>query len=123
MDEDLKRLREVPKDEEPQADDDDKAVNELRKGLDHLDAIIHVPTPSAAWFEQHIAASKNKQRSKLLRDLLLLWVGAMLVFYVFYLTVTAKPVAFISIQAGAILIPLTWLFLRKQVDSHGNNSF
>lgn len=123
MDEDLKRLREAAKNEEPQPDDDDKTVNELRKGLDQLDAIIHVPTPSAAWIEQHIAATKNKQRSRLLRDLLLLWIGAMLIFYVFYLTVTAKPVAFISIQAAAILIPLTWLLLRKQVDSRGNNSF
>ena len=38
-------------------------------------------------------------------------------FYVFYITVTARPVAFLPIQAGAILIPLAWLIYRKQVAS------
>lgn len=94
---------------------------QLREGLDLLEAAVHVPTPSTAWFEQQIAAAKLKRQSKLMRDLVILWISAMLLFYVFYLTVTAQPVAFLSIQAAAILVPLAWLILRKQVDSHDTN--
>lgn len=107
-------------DDDLQKQADEVTARKLREGLDFLEAAVPVPTPSAAWFDQHIAATQSKQRSKLLRDLAILWIGAMLVFYVFYLTVTARPVAFLPIQAGAILIPLAWLILRKQVSPHDN---
>jgi hypothetical protein len=100
---------------------DEMTSRQLREGLDLLEAAVHVPTPSAAWFDQHIAATQSKRKSRLVRDLVILWIGAMLLFYVYYLTVTAKPVAFLSIQAAAILVPLAWLILRKQVDSHDTN--
>ncbi|WP_157257081.1 YxlC family protein [Paenibacillus sp. Soil750] len=93
----------------------------LREGLDLIEAAVHVPTPSAAWFDQQIASAKLQRKSKLMRDLVILWISAMLSFYVLYLTVTAQPVAFLSIQAAAILVPLAWLILRKQVDSHDTN--
>lgn len=121
MDEDLKDRRSAAKDDNPQADGGEQAVSELREGLDHLDAAFHVPMPSSAWFDQQIAATQSKRRTKLMRDLVILWIVAILMFYVFYLTVAAQPVAFLSIQAAAILVPLAWLILRKQVDSHDNN--
>ncbi|MDR6554397.1 YxlC family protein [Paenibacillus qinlingensis] len=101
--------------------DDEDIARQLRDGLEVLDDAIQVPTPRAAWFDQHIAATQSKQKSKLIRDLVILWIGAMFLFYVLYLTVTAQPVAFFSIQAAAIFLPLAWLILRKQVDSHDNN--
>ncbi|NQX63155.1 YxlC family protein [Paenibacillus qinlingensis] len=100
---------------------DEMTSRQLREGLDLLEATIHVPTPSAAWFDQQIAATQSKRKSRLVRDLVILWISAMLLFYVFYLTVTSKPVAFLSIQAAAILVPLAWLILRKQVDAHDTN--
>ncbi|OCT16177.1 hypothetical protein A8709_01670 [Paenibacillus pectinilyticus] len=100
---------------------DEQTARELREGLDLLDAAIHVPTPSAAWFDQHIAVTQSRRRSRLLRDLLILWIGAMLVFYIFYVTVTVQPVAFLSIQAVATLVPLAWLIFRRLVTSHDNN--
>ncbi|NOU69634.1 hypothetical protein GC096_37065 [Paenibacillus sp. LMG 31461] len=100
---------------------DELTSRQLREGLDLLEAAVHVPTPSIAWFDQQIAATQSKRKSRLVRDLVILWIGAMLLFYVYYLTVTAKPVAFLSIQAAAILVPLAWLILRKQVDSHDTN--
>ncbi|MGO4497730.1 YxlC family protein [Paenibacillus sp. 2RAB27] len=100
---------------------DEMTSRQLREGLDLLEAAVHVPTPSTAWFDQQIAAAQSKRKSRLVRDLVILWISAMLLFYVYYLTVTAKPVAFLSIQAAAILVPLAWLILRKQVDSHDTN--
>lgn len=100
---------------------DESVARQLREGLVLLDAAVHVPTPSAAWFQQQIAATKRKQQSKLIRDLVILWISAMLLFYVLYLTVTAQPVAFLSIRAAAIVVPLAWLILRKQVDVHDTN--
>ncbi|CAH1218741.1 hypothetical protein PAECIP111891_04784 [Paenibacillus allorhizoplanae] len=100
---------------------DEITSRKLREGLDLIEAAVHVPTPSAAWFDQQIAAAKLQRKSKLMRDLVILWISAMLSFYVLYLTVTAQPVAFLSIQAAAILVPLAWLILRKQVDSHDTN--
>ncbi|CAN7752677.1 YxlC family protein [Paenibacillus sp. LjRoot153] len=104
--------------QDPSAED---VARQLRDGLHLLDTAIHVTTPSAAWFDQHIAATRSKRKSMLMRDLAILWIGAMFLFYVFYLTVTAQPVAFLSIQVAAILIPLAWLILRKQVASHDDN--
>ncbi|WNR44379.1 YxlC family protein [Paenibacillus roseipurpureus] len=124
MDEDVKGRRSEGQEAitaQEEALSDAGVHRQLREGLAMIDRATDVPTPSAAWFERQIANAQSRQRSRLIRDLLILWIGALLVFYVFYLTVSAQPAAFLSIQAAAILIPAAWLLLKKQVTSHENN--
>jgi cobalamin biosynthesis protein CobD/CbiB len=94
------------------------AVQSLQQGLDALDGLFPASRPSSAWFDQQIAAVQKKQRSRLFGDLLKLWGAALLLLYLLFMVAAAQPVTFITFQALAILAPLAWLLLRKQVDSH-----
>lgn len=96
----------------------ESAVQSMQQGLDALDGLFPASRPSSAWFDQQIAAVQKKQRSRLLGDLLKLWGAAVLLLYLLFMIAAAQPVTFITFQALAILAPLAWLLLRKQVDSH-----
>lgn len=93
-------------------------VQRLQQGLDALDGLFPASRPSSAWFDQQIAAVQKKQRSRLLGDLLKLWGAALLLLYLLFMIAAAQPVTFITFQALAVIAPLAWLLLRKQVDSH-----
>ncbi|GFZ97383.1 hypothetical protein GCM10008018_49680 [Paenibacillus marchantiophytorum] len=97
---------------------DEQIVQSLKEGLSTLDRMFPSTSPTASWFEQQVAATTKKQRSKLLSDLLKLWLGALVLLYLLYVTATAQPIAFTLLQAAALVAPLAWLLLRKQVDSH-----
>ncbi|MBA2941685.1 YxlC family protein [Paenibacillus sp. CGMCC 1.16610] len=104
-------------------DQTDASANEadvlrLQQGLDALDGLFPASRPNSAWFDQQIAAVQRKQRSRLLGDLLKLWGTALLLFYLLFMVAASQPVTFITFQALAIIAPLAWLLLRKQVDSH-----
>lgn len=94
------------------------AVQRLQQGLDALDGLFPASRPSSTWFDQQIAAVQKKQRSRLLGDLLKLWGAALLLLYLLFMIAAAQPVTFITFQALAVIAPLAWLLLRKQVDSH-----
>ncbi|MBP1964037.1 DUF5345 family protein [Paenibacillus aceris] len=104
--------------EENDANRDDAAVQRLQQGLDALEDLFPATRPSAAWFDQQIAAARIKHRTRLFGDLFKLWCAGLLLLSLLYMTAAAQPFVFMTFQALAIIAPLTWLFLRKQVDSH-----
>lgn len=97
---------------------DEAAIQQLQEGLDALDGLFPAPRPHAAWFDQQIAATHKQQRSRLLGDLLKLWVAALLLLTLLFLTAVSLPAAFITFQLLAMIVPLAWLLLRKRVSSH-----
>lgn len=104
--------------EENDGNRDDAVVQGLQQGLDALDDLFPASRPSAAWFDQQIAAVQIKHRTRLFGDLFKLWCAALLLLSFLYVTASAQPFVFMTFQALATIAPLTWLFLRKQVDSH-----
>lgn len=116
---------EDPKKKEPrhdpeleEADEDELTSQKLQDGLHKLDELYPAFTPSPSWFDQQIVETKNSQRSRLWGDLLKLWLAALLLLFVLYMTVTAQPVVFVTFQALAVVAPLAWLLIRKQEEQH-----
>ncbi|MDD9270607.1 DUF5345 family protein [Paenibacillus sp. GCM10023248] len=97
---------------------DKEAVQRLQEGLDALDHLFPAHQPHAAWFDEQIAATQSKQRSQLLGDLLKLWVAALVLLALLFLTAASLPAAFLTIQLLAVVVPVAWLILRKRVSSH-----
>ncbi|OPH53289.1 hypothetical protein BC351_05270 [Paenibacillus ferrarius] len=98
--------------------EDEQTIHSLQEGLRTMDRLFSPSTPSSAWYEQRIAETHKKQRLRLLRDLLTLWLGALTILYLLYAIATSQPLAFLSLQAAAVIVPIAWLLLRKRVDLH-----
>jgi hypothetical protein len=97
---------------------DEMTAQHLQEGLQQLDELFPAFTPSSSWFDQQIVETQNKQRSKLWRDLLILWIAALLLISLLYVMMNAKPVVFITFQVLAVVAPLVWLHVRKQGEHH-----
>lgn len=97
---------------------DEMTAQQLQEGLQRLDELFPAFTPSPAWFDQQIVETQNKQRSKLWRDLLKLWIAALLLLSLLYVMMNAQPVVFITFQVLAVVAPLVWLLVRKQEEHH-----
>lgn len=93
---------------------DEMTAQQLQEGLQRLDELFPAFTPSPSWFDQQIVETQNKQRSKLWRDLLILWIAALLLLSLLYVMMNAQPVVFITFQVLAVVAPLVWLLVRKQ---------
>ncbi|KRF38607.1 YxlC family protein [Paenibacillus sp. Soil787] len=100
---------------------DEMAAQQLQEGLQRLDELFPAFTPSPSWFDQQIIETQNKQRSKLWRDLLVLWITALLLLSLLYAMMHAQPVVFITFQALAVVAPLVWLLVRKEEEHHYEN--
>jgi len=97
---------------------DEMTAQQLQEGLQRLDELFPAFTPSPSWFDQHIVETQSKQRSKLRRDLLILWITALLLLSLLYAMMNAQPVVFITFQVFAVVAPLVWLLARKQEEHH-----
>ena len=97
---------------------DEMTAQQLQEGLQRLDELFPAFTPSPTWFDQQIVETQNKQRSKLWRDLLKLWIAALLLLSLLYVMMNAQPVVFITFQVLAVAAPLVWLLVRKQEEHH-----
>jgi uncharacterized membrane-anchored protein len=97
---------------------DEITAQQLQEGLQKLDELFPAFTPSPSWFDQQIVETQNKQRSKLWRDLLILWIAALLLLSLLYAMMHAQPVVFITFQVLAVVAPLVWLLVRKQEEHH-----
>ncbi|KRE46248.1 YxlC family protein [Paenibacillus sp. Soil724D2] len=97
---------------------DEMTAQQLQEGLKRLDELFPASTPSSSWFDQQIVETLNKQRSKLWRDLLILWIAALLLLSLLYAMMKAQPVVFITFQVLAVVAPLVWLLVRKQEEHH-----
>lgn len=95
---------------------DDLAVQELQAGLNRLDELFPAFTPDPQWFERKAAETKANQRSRLMHDLIKLWLAALLLLGLLYVTIAAQPGLFIALQAIAVIAPLVWLLLGKRVN-------
>ncbi len=93
---------------------DEMTAQQLQEGFQRLDELFPAFTPSPSWFDQQIVETQNKQRSKLWRDLLILWIAALLLLSLLYVMMNAQPVVFITFQVLAVVAPLVWLLVRKQ---------
>ncbi|SDO00829.1 hypothetical protein SAMN04487897_10756 [Paenibacillus sp. yr247] len=114
MDENQKK----PQRRQSEGPSEEHTVQILHEGLNKLDDLFPASPPSSSWFDQQIAETQNKQRLRLRGDLFKLWLVALMLLYILYMTAASQPVTFISFQALAMIVPLVWLLLRKQVDSH-----
>ncbi|MCY9669809.1 YxlC family protein [Paenibacillus alginolyticus] len=97
---------------------DEMTAQQLQEGLQRLDELFPAFTPSPSWFDQQIVETQSKQRSKLWRDLLILWIAALLLLSLLYAMMHAQPVVFITFQVLAVVAPLVWLLVRKQEEHH-----
>lgn len=97
---------------------DEMTAQQLQEGLQRLDEFFPSFTPSPSWFDQQIVETQSKQRSKLWRDLLILWIAALLLLSLLYAMMNAQPVVFITFQVLAVVAPLVWLLARKQEEHH-----
>ena len=97
---------------------DEMIAQQLQEGLQRLDELFPAFTPSSSWFDQQIVETQNKQRSKLWRDLLILWIAALLLISLLYVMMNAQPIVFITFQVLAVVAPLVWLLVRKQEEHH-----
>ncbi|MNI20980.1 hypothetical protein D3C73_744790 [compost metagenome] len=93
-------------------------IEELERGLTHLDQTTPAFTPNLAWFEQQVAEEKRKLRTRLFRDLALFWLIALLALTISYTLLTQQPTAFLTLQAVIVIVPMVWIILKKQVTSH-----
>lgn len=96
----------------------DEMTAQLQEGLQRLDELFPAFTPSPSWFDQQIVETQSKLRSKLWRDLLILWIAALLLLSLLYAMMKAQPVVFITFQVLAVVAPLVWLLVRKQEEHH-----
>lgn len=97
---------------------DEMTAQQLQEGLQRLEELFPVFTPIPSWFDQQIIETQNNLRSKLWRDLLILWIAALLLLSLLYAMMNAQPVVFITFQVLAVVAPLVWLLVRKQEEHH-----
>ncbi|MFF2446291.1 YxlC family protein [Neobacillus sp. NPDC058068] len=76
---------------------DSAAIHELQEGLHHLDQ-FPVYTPDLSWFEQRVAAEKQQIRKKLIRDLSIFLIIALIILTGIIVSLFQMPVVFMFLQ-------------------------
>ncbi|MFC0215563.1 DUF5345 family protein [Paenibacillus chartarius] len=92
---------------------EEEVIQRLREGLASLERIEPTFTPPLDWFETQVRDARRRRRSRLLRDLALLWSAGLLLLGVLYLLINRAPVAFVALQGAAGLAPLLLALLRR----------
>jgi hypothetical protein len=97
---------------------DSAAIHELQEGLHHLD---HFPvySPDLSWFEQRVAAEKQQIRKKLIRDLSIFLIIALIIITGIIVSLFQMPVLFIFLQlvTTIFIVLYTSVSLLKKVSN------
>jgi hypothetical protein len=112
----------TPEDDRLSAEDRDTIVK-LRQGLSLLERIEPANTPPLAWFETQLTDTKRKRRTRLIRELAVLWGAGLVLLGGLYQVLNRAPAAFLVLQAAAAASPLllllraVWKGRETQYDS------
>lgn len=109
--------RKVPMETEQLDDELLAVVKEIEHGLESVEQSSPVYTPDLAWFENMVVEEKQKLRKKLIFDIALFSVVAVLILSVVLFTLYNVPVIFFTIQGLVTIIFIAYFTFRyiKQV--------
>ncbi|MFE8700175.1 YxlC family protein [Cytobacillus sp. FJAT-54145] len=95
-----------------------KSIEEIEIGLEKLDSSFHIETPNIEWFEQMVVQQKSELRKKLIRDVTIFVIVALIIVSTVLFTLQQLPVVFLILQVFASIFVITYSALRfkKQVN-------
>lgn len=107
----------MPLEKEKQHEGYEAAVKEIEKGLDSLEKNVPVNSPELQFFEGLIADQRQLLKKKLLKDLGIFAVVALLVLSIVLFTLYKAPVFFFILQMLVTVFIVAYIAarIRKQV--------
>ena len=98
--------------------EEDLAVQQLIEGLDQLDHLNDVSTPTIQWFEQTIELEKKRIKKRIWLDLVSFIFVAICILTLVISITYHQPLFFLYFQLfGVILLPLAINQTRKKVNN------
>lgn len=104
-------------DEHPLEEDFLFAIKEIEQGLDVIDQDITINTPNIEWFENLITEEKQKLKKKLIFDVSLFAIIALLILSGILFALYSVPMVFAAVQGLAIIFIISFVSVQhvKQV--------
>lgn len=94
---------------------DRDTVQQINSGLDQMDEWFPALTPDLKWFEQQTAEAKRRQKQKLMLELVVFWMVAVMVISVSYLIVMQQPFVYFIVQLiVAAAMPVAFVLNRSR---------
>lgn len=92
-------------------------LKEIDHGLDAIENGTQLYTPNLEWFENFIVEEKEKQKKKLIFDVILFAFIAMFILSAILFALHSVPVVFFTIQGVAVIVIISFVFMQyvKQV--------
>ncbi len=87
------------------------AISALQEGLNKIDQ-FPVYTPDLPWFQQMVAAEKQKARKKLLQDLTIFLIIALVILSVVVVSLYQNPFVFIVLQVISTIFIAVYTAVR-----------
>lgn len=95
-------------------------MDELHAELSKMEKVFPVFTPDMSWFETQIVTTQREMKKKLVRDLVLFWIMAIMIISVSLILINRFMIIYIVLQIVALLsfLKVTFYFRSKRKVGH-----
>ncbi|HJV16357.1 MAG TPA: YxlC family protein [Bacillales bacterium] len=104
---------------EQQNDEDFLVIHELQRGLDQIET-FQIQTPDLQWFEQIILTEQHRIKKKLMKEVFLFSVIALLILGGIMMSLYQMPIVFIILQISTTIFIALYIGVKhsKKVIEH-----
>lgn len=98
----------IPLEQELLDDEQNESIQLIKMGFEQLDEGIEIDTPNIDWFEQMVVVQKEAVRKKLLREVTIFVIVALILISMVLFTLYQLPLIFFAIQGIASIFVVAY---------------